>query len=434
MKIAIIGGGFTGLTAAYELVKTGHNVTLFEKEKTLGGLAIGFRAPGWEWSLEKGYHHLFTNDRDIIDLLGELKLGDALIIKRPITANYTANGVYQMDSPGNLLSYPELSLASRLRTAALLAGIKLNPFWQPFEFVTAETLFENIGGKETWKHLWEPLVVGKFGDYAGTVAASWLWARIKKRTTELAYIAGGFQTLVDALEKEIRIKGGTILTGVPIDRIVLKNLSFGIGHGVFDKVLLTVPTPVIAKLVPDLTDSLSEALTIPHLHAQTLILETKEPILKDVYWLNILDRTFPFLAVVAHTNFMDKKHYGGHHVTYFGNYLPTGQMYLSMTKDQLLKEFLPYIRKLNPLLNSKFLILNSFLFVGPYAQPVHQLHYSRRAPKLDPPAGGRIPNLYIANLDSIYPWDRGTNYAVELGKRAADQIIGAKKTHYSSSM
>lgn len=138
---------------------------------------------------------------------------------------------------------------------------------------------------------------------------------------------------------------------------------------------------------------------------------------KGVYWLNIMDRSFPFLAVVAHTNMIDKKYYGGHHITYFGNYLPSGHPYLSMTKDQLLNIFLPFIKRLNPsFLTSSVIGHTSFL--GLFAQPVHELHYSRRAPKLETP----IPGIYLANMDSIYPWDRGTNYAVELGVRAARLI------------
>ena len=169
----------------------------------------------------------------------------------------------------------------------------------------------------------------------------------------------------------------------------------------FDKTLFTGPTP---------------NSSIPHLTAQTLILETKEPILKDVYWLSITDRSFPFLAAVAHTNFMDKEHYGGHLLTYFGNYLPANHPYLSMTKEKLLKEFLPFIRCLSH--NSLFTIHNSFLFTAPFAQPVHELRYSSRAPKLET----AIPNVYLANMDSVVPWDRGVNYAIALGQKAASLI------------
>ena len=455
MRIAVIGGGFTGLTAAYELGKVGHEVTVFEKEKTLGGLAHGFKQKNWDWHLEGAYHHLFTNDNAIINLVKELGLEKKLIIKRPITATLMSEDVhaesqqnfaglhfasadeyritdsddsreklkarlnfrwrpkhaqiYQLDSPQNLLAFPYLSPVDKLRTASLLAFLKLNPFWQPLENVTAEKFFKTIGGKKAWEVLWEPLMRGKFGEYAPTIAASWLWARIKKRTPSLYYIDGGFQTLVHTLEKEIKLLDGTIRTGTSI--ATLAPLAK------FDKILLTIPTPIAMKLVNLPSSYTKPLLKIPHLHAQTLILETKEPILKNTYWLNINDRSFPFLAVVAHTNFMDKKHYGGHHLTYFGNYLPTGHPYLSMTKDQLLKVFLPYIKRLNSPFNN-WQLVNSFSFVGPFAQPVHQLHYSKIAPTIQTP----IPNIYLANLDSIYPWDRGTNYAVELGQRAAKVI------------
>ena len=77
MKIAIIGGGLTGLSAAYQLSKKGHTVTIFEKEKYLGGLAYGFKKPTWKWHLEAAYHHLFTNDIVILDLIKKLGLQKA---------------------------------------------------------------------------------------------------------------------------------------------------------------------------------------------------------------------------------------------------------------------------------------------------------------------------------------------------------------------
>ncbi|MBI4065544.1 NAD(P)/FAD-dependent oxidoreductase [Candidatus Gottesmanbacteria bacterium] len=439
MKIAIIGGGFTGLTAAYELTKRGHEVSLFEKDKTLGGLAHGFKLPNWNWSLEKAYHHLFTNDDVILSLIKELSLSDKLIIKRPITANYWDGQIYPFDSPQNLLSFPGLPMIDKLRTAVFLAALKVTPFWQPLESVTAEQLFVSIGGKRAWETIWRSLMIGKFGDYADSVAASWLWARIKKRTPNLCYIEGGFQTLVDRLSKAIRDHEGTIYTNTSISS--MEKGARGQYYVLwekqkqrFDRILLTIPTPIALKLIPNWKLEIGnwKLLSIPHLHAQTLILETLEPLLKGVYWLNILDRSFPFLAVVAHTNFMDPKHYGGHYLTYFGNYLPEGHPYLSLTAEQLLKKFLPYINKLTSINSefriqssesmkkkSKFIILNTKLFVGLFAQPIHELHYSQKIPPISTP----IPGIYLANMDYIYPWDRGTNYAVELGLRAAQALL-----------
>ena len=406
MNIAVVGGGFTGLTAAYELSRKCHKVTVFEKESTLGGLAYGFKQPEWDWHLEGSYHHWFTSDRAILALVSELGLNKKLIIKRPVTANLYNGEPYQLDSPIHLLVFPGLSMIDKFRTAALLGYLKLTFFWKPLENITAEQLLTSIGGKNAYQTLWEPLLVGKFGDLAPTVSAAWFWARIKKRTPRLMYMEGGFHTIVTALEKAIKKQGGKVL---------LHNSSFTMRNSTFDKVLLTVPSPIAKKLLPGLP-----APSVPHLWAQTLILETSEPIIDKTYWLNITDRAFPFLAAVAHTNFMDNRHYGGHHLTYFGNYLPGDHKYLSMNKEELLKKFLPFIKRLNH--NASFTIHNSFLFTAPYAQPVHQLRYSKKIPTIATP----IPGVYLANMDYVVPWDRGTNYAVELGLQAA-KILTTEK-------
>jgi protoporphyrinogen oxidase len=402
MKIAIIGGGFTGLAAAYTLTKNGHHVTVYEAGPMLGGLAYGFKEKNWDWSLEYAYHHWFTNDRAIMELTHELGLTDKLLIRRPVTASLYKGKSYPLDSPLNLFLFPGLSVIDKFRTAALLAYLKINPFWKPLENITAEHLLTSIGGIRSYQVLWEPLLTGKFDTYADKVSAAWFWARIKKRTPSLAYMKGGFRTLIDTLAGTIKKQGG---------KIFLNNKLTALPHG-FDRILVTVPTPIAQKLIPNLT-----APHVNHLWAQTLILETKEPILRDIYWLNVTDRTHPFLAVVAHTNFMEKKNYGNHHLTYFGNYLPQGHKYLSMTKEKLLKEFLPYIKRLS--YNSKFVIYKSYLFTGPFAQPVHELHYSQKVPPFHTPD----PSVFLANMDSVVPWDRGTNYAVELGIRAATALF-----------
>lgn len=418
MKIAVIGGGFTGLTAAYRLSKQGHRVTIFEKEPHLGGLAVGFKQKHWNWHLEAAYHHLFTNDTAILSLLDEVGLKENILIKRPITATLYQDKLYQLDSAQSLLSFPGLSFFSKIRTGLFLGLLKSNPFWQPLEKITAKELAMVIGGAEGWKRLWEPLLVGKFGTYADSVAASWFWARIKKRTASLAYIHGGFQTLVNELETRIVAQNGVISPNTEVKKIttgstitITTNTSRKTQQ--FDKLLITIPTVLALKLLPELqTTSPCLRSNIPHLHAQVLVIESKIPILNNVYWLNITDNSYPFLAVVQHTNYIDKAHYGGNHIAYIGNYLPPEHPFLRLSSKELYKQFQPFLRKLQP---NPITLINTYLFTAPFAQPVHQRNYSQIAPPIET----GIADVLLGNMDSIFPWDRGTNYAVELGETLA---------------
>lgn len=439
MNIGIIGAGLTGLTAAYRLSRAGYPVTVYEKSPFLGGLAHGFSMPEWSWPLEFAYHHFFTNDTALIGLVRELDMQSRILISRPRTDTYINGRIYPLDSPGALLSFPAIPFPDRLRTGILLAAMKVNPFWRPLETVTAQSLYRQLGGEAAWKSVWQPLLYGKFGDYAPVINAAWLWARVKKRTLRLGYIHGGFQALIERLASGIRDYGGTILTGAAVTRVrpVVPGSGktagsrgmpvSGIGFGITvagksysaDRILLTTPTPAVAAMADCLPAGfLAPLLEIPHLDAQILILESSRPVLEDTYWLNINDRSFPFLAVVAHTNFVDPRHYSGRHLTYIGNYLPPGHRYFSWSKDELLSNFLPYIGKINHAFTRTH-ILRTHLFRGQYAQPVHGINYSARAPRIHTP----VPGMYLANLDSIFPWDRGTNYAVDLGNRSAVTIL-----------
>jgi len=431
MKVAIIGAGLTGLSAAYTLTKNGHDVSVFEKEPFVGGLAHGFKEKDWNWSLEAFYHHIFTGDTAIITLAKKIGLENKLFFSQPITSTLLpakkseAPLIRQLDSPQSLLSFSDLPLIDRVRTGILLAFCKVNPFWQPLESITAETFIKTIGGQAGWQMLWEPLLYGKFGPYASRVPASWFWARIQKRTQRLGYFEGGFQRVAEALAQKIKQQGGKIYTGVSMKPIrqnangehLPAQAGFTVNSSQFDKVLLTTPSSVATKLAAFPGAYKKQLESISHLHAQMLILETTTSILTNTYWLNINDRTFPFLSLVSHTNFIDKSHYGGHYITYVGNYLPDNHPYLKMSKEQLLEKFLPYIKKINPDFN-KLNIVNYSSHISKYAQPVHTIHYSKIAPRLTTP----IQGIYLANMDSIYPWDRGTNYAVELGIRTATLI------------
>ncbi len=124
------------------------------------------------------------------------------------------------------------------------------------------------------------------------------------------------------------------------------------------------------------------------------------------------------MAVVEHTNFVDPKHYGGKHLLYVGGYYPQNHRYFKMKKEAIFKEFLPYLKKINPKFNSLFIIHYS-LFKSKSAQPIIPLSYSKIIPQFETP----LPKVYLANMQMVYPWDRGVNYAIELGERVADEVL-----------
>lgn len=187
-----------------------------------------------------------------------------------------------------------------------------------------------------------------------------------------------------------------------------------------DIVLVTVPNIIFAALAPELTNSYKKSLRdFKGIGAVNMVLELSKPMLPDnVYWLNICEKEYPFLAVVEHTHFIDKSYYGKNHIVYIGNYLPHGHRYFSLSQKDLLKEYDPYLTKLNA--DYKKTILSTFIFHAPFAQPIVTQNFSKKILPFETP----IEGVYLANMQQVYPWDRGTNFAVETGEKVAEVIHG----------
>ncbi|HZE87155.1 MAG TPA: NAD(P)/FAD-dependent oxidoreductase [Methylomirabilota bacterium] len=423
MKIAIIGAGFTGLSAAYYLTKQGHEVTVFEKDPHPGGLAVGYQEKAWEWTLEKHYHHWFTNDAAVLELAREI--GHPVLIKRPKTSVYVNGKIYQFDSPKEVLLFPELSFIDRFRMAAVVGLLRYNPFWKPLEKINASTFLPKAMGEKAYKMIWEPQFRNKFGEFARDVSLAWFWARITKRTPSLAYPEGGFLAFANHLVKVIKQQGGTVLFNNELIAITNeKKTSLQVKSNnkttsyTFDKVIFTLPTFLFMKTAPQLPKNYTQKMVrLKGLGATNLVLRLKKPFFRNnTYWLSVCDTNSPVMAIVEHTNYMDKSHYDNEHIVYLGNYLPPTHPEFLMTKEEKLKLFDPFLRKINP--DYKKNLIGYELFKAPFAQPVIPTNYSRMIPSMKTP----LPNVYLANIEQVYPWDRGTNYAVALGKKVAKLI------------
>jgi protoporphyrinogen oxidase len=187
----------------------------------------------------------------------------------------------------------------------------------------------------------------------------------------------------------------------------------------FDAVISTTSPALMARMAPELPDSYAgQLLKLKSMGAVVLILALDRK-LTPYYWHNIpKEAGFPFLALVEHTNYMDPEHYGGDHIVYCGDYLPPDHEYFSLSKEELLLRFEPALKRFNPDFDAGW-VRESWLWRTPYAQPVPPVNHSRNIPALRTPVAG----LYFASMSQVYPWDRGTNFAVEIGRRVAAMVM-----------
>ena len=431
MKIAVIGAGVAGLAAAYDLARAGHAVTLYEAAAEAGGLAAGFADPNWDWSLDKFYHHWFQSDTDVLGLINEIGASSKVFFPRPITSLWFQDAAHPFDSPVAALQYPGLSWPAKIRFGFAGLYLRFTRQWHLLECTTVEEWASRWMGREAYQRLWQPMLIGKFGEYYQQVNMAWFWARMYKRSPKLGYFEGGFQGFVDALLDKVADLGVEVSLQTRVEAIT--PLAAGgvsirtAGQEIeYAAAIATVGPGLLARITPSLPDEyLGRLCGLKSMGAQVLILALKHQLMPKTYWLNLPadspDKSrnpFPFLALVEHTNYIDRKHYGGDHLIYCGDYLRPEHPNMSLSKEALLDLYLPALAQVNPAFRPDW-IRTSYLFRADYAQPVPPINHSENIPALQTP----IPGLYFASMSQVYPWDRGTNYAVEIGRRVAQLVI-----------
>ena len=439
MRVGIIGAGATGLPAAYDLLKAGHEAVVYESAPFIGGHASTFDVGGQR--LERGYHHWFTSDTDIVELVEEIGLGDTIRWIDSTVGTLYDGRIYDFVTPLDLLKFKPLSLPNRVRLGLTTLYLQRQKDWQKYERVTAEAWLRRHGGQGVYDVFWGPMLRGKFGeDYYRQVSMAWVWGKINTRVKsrgksmvreKLGYPLGSFGMVFDTLVDKIRELGGEVHTSTPVNRIVIEDgratgLEIRIGDGghkeeKFDAVLATTPSPIFSRLVPPMPEEYKSRLERARYMSAVLIVLVLDRPLSHVYWLNVADRSIPFVGVIEHTNLIGPEYYGGKHIVYLSNYLTRDDPLYRMGHDELLDEYLPHLKKINPDFELDW-IETSYHHRVDGAQPVIGVDYSRHIPDHQTPFKG----VYLANTTQIYPEDRGTNYSVRMGRQVARRILDSK--------
>jgi protoporphyrinogen oxidase len=427
--LAVIGAGIGGMAAAYDLARAGKQVTIYEASDHVGGLAAGFKEPHWDWSVERFYHHWFQTDEHMLGLIDEMGWSEKVRFPRPVTVMYDQGKFYPFDSIPNALLYPGLGWGiNKVRFGLVGLYLRMTNNWRALEQTTVDAWMRKWAGSKVYESMWEPMMIGKFGEeYAKVVNMAWMWARLHARTTRLGTYEGGFQAFADQFAGRLQEMGVALKLNTPIQSIQAAadgrvQVMGEAGAEVYDQVLVTTSPALLARLAPELPQSYLEGLlSLKSMGAVVMVLSLKHQLSeKGYYWYNIPKSAgFPFLSLVEHTNFLSPEYFGGDHILYIGDYLPQDHENFDLSKEEIEAKFLPHLKKFNPDFKPDW-VKKTWLFRTRYAQPVPLVNHSENIPAIQTPLDG----LYFASMSQVYPWDRGTNFAVEIGRRAARMMLG----------
>jgi protoporphyrinogen oxidase len=315
MRTCIIGGGLTGLAAAGALAKE-HEVVVLEERDHLGGCLSSYPV-GDTW-VERFYHHCFSGDALLQDLIQRLGLGERLEWLQGSTGSYDNGTCYPLTTPREILAYPGLTLVQKARLAWLTRRSRSMNVGD-LDTVSARDFVRESLGEKTYTAFFEPLLKSKFGDRRDEVSAAWLVSRIAIRSDRgiagerLGYIRGGFQLLIEAMAADATHSGCSIRLRSPALSLQRNGAGWRVNNESYDAVIATIPPQLISRIGgPDLPP-------VPYQGAACMTLGLPRDVTRGIYWLNMKDPA-PYGAVVSHTNFVPPSRYGGDHIVYLASY------------------------------------------------------------------------------------------------------------------
>jgi len=404
MKIGILGGGLSGLVAAYRLA--GNNeVTVFEKMPYLGGCLASYHIDDY-W-IERYYHHCFSGDDSLFALLKELGLWENLEWRRGSTGYFSDDTIYPLTTPLDIVRWPELSFIDKAKLAILTLKAKKTD-QASLDDISAETyIIENLGPR-IYTSFFEPLLRSKFGKNRSKVSAAWLISRIAIRSDRgvhgehLGYLNGGFHHILDNLEQAIQKNGGAIRLQTPVTSLVKNGLGWQVNDEDVDMVLSTIAIPELENL------SGISMPAIPYQGAACMTMGIERDVCGGIYWTNMKEEC-PYGAVVAHTNFIPPERYGEHIVylaSYFSGTIP-GRLDQKMKEDFCSRFGL-----------SEREIHWSRMAVDPYAGPIYITGYRSLIPSYEK------HGIYMAGMFSAenYP-ERSMEGSIKAGNNIAQHIL-----------
>ena len=429
---AIIGGGMLGLLLAHRLTQAGRRVTLIDAAPQLGGLASAWNLGDITW--DRHYHVILGTDTVLRGVLAELGLARDIQWARTRTGFYVDERHYSMSDAWEFLTFPPLNLIDKARlVATILYASRVNA-WHRLEGVLVEDWLRQWSGTRLTEKIWLPLLRAKLGENYRQTSAAFIWATIKRyygarssggaKTEMFGCVTGGYARILERFRDVLVAEGVEIHLGTPVQRVepdgmggVRVVLAGGTSQR-FDQAVLTVASPVAARLCPSLSEEerqLHEKIAYMGIVCASLLL--KKP-LEGFYVTNICDATVPFTGVIEMSAVVNRAQFGGHTLVYLPKYVDAQDAALAWTDREVEDRFVPAFLKMYPQMSPQD-ILSFQISREKYVMALPTLHYSEHLP----PVSTALPGLHIVNSAHIINGTLNVNETMQLAEREAARLL-----------
>lgn len=422
-----------GMTLAWRLARRGQRVSLLEAAREFGGLASAWRLGDVTW--DRFYHVVLKSDTDLRDLLTEIDLESQMKWVETRTGFYSDGKLHSLSSSIEFLRFPPLNLWQKFRLGGtIFYGSKVTN-WRKLEQIPVERWLRKLSGNKTFEKIWLPLLRAKLGETYRDTSAAFIWSYIarmyKARRTGMkremfGYVPGGYASVLERFcnrleDEDVELCPDHAVQEIRFDpaRRQLRVQFAGDRERWFDRLILTMPSSLISRVCPDLTeDEHTRFQNVRYMGVVCASLLLRKP-LAGYYVTNITDSDIPLTGVIEMTAIVNPSELGGHSLVYLPKYVASTDDAAFAESDSSIRErLLSTLEKMYPTFRREDVVE----FKVARARSVMALPTIGYSDHL-PPVRTSIPGLFAINSAQIVKGNLNVNETIQIGDECLEKYI-----------